>query len=246
MAETTYPHPYRHLTYALVWHRMACVARVCGGPRRPALYSPVPSPGCAFRTPTRMCRLAREGPLALCAFGGFLVSDEGSRQEEDRRRRGITAVAGAGVAAIAGEVRVAIDMTGGIDTTGPDLTAAILNIAADIRAMLPLLGQLVEALSKLGNNSTGGLTVRLGSANIRIAELSVAILEQEARSEQPKSNVEEQCLRVCREIIVGALDIVKLILIGVIVEELMRPEETEARFRAIVSAIDHVLPLLTP
>ena len=43
-----------------------------------------------------------------------------------------------------------------------------------------------------------------------------------------------------------ALDIVKLVLIGVIVELLMRPEETEARLRVIVSAIDHVLPIVMP
>ena len=99
------------------------------------------------------------------------MSDEGARPEGLRRRMRGGAIAGAAAIATAGEVRVAVDVISGIDTTSTDLTAAILNIAADIRAALPYLGQLVEALSKLGNNSTGGLTVRLGTPDIQIAEL---------------------------------------------------------------------------
>jgi hypothetical protein len=129
----------------------------------------------------------------------------------------------------------------------PDLGGDILKIADDIRSMVPLLRQLVDAQSRLGNNSAAA-TVRLPPDAPRIAELTASILDEEARSNQPRAHFIEQCLRVGDMLLRTALDAIMLIEYGVIAnvisEAMMHPDETRLRMQTIRSTIEYVLTQL--
>jgi hypothetical protein len=150
----------------------------------------------------------------------------------------------AGSAVIQGEVGLRADATVIRGAFDPDLSAEVLAIADDLRSVVPLLRQLIEAQSRLGSNSAASFA-RLGPDAPRIAELTAAALADEARFDSPRMHVVEQCLRVGRMLMQAAMEVIRDVMVAVegilIYETLTDQEMAQAHARAIVSAIDHVL-----
>jgi hypothetical protein len=129
----------------------------------------------------------------------------------------------------------------------PDLNGVILKIADDMRSMVPLLQQLVDAQATVGGN-VGASVVRLSPDAPRIAELTAALLDEELRLSQPRAHAIEQHLRVGDLLLRSALEGIQVLLYGVIsgliVEAMLHPDETQQRMQAIVNTIEHVLTRL--
>ena len=129
----------------------------------------------------------------------------------------------------------------------PDLNGDILKIADDMRAIVPLLQQLVDAQAKLGGN-VGASVARLSPDAPRIAELTATILDEEARSSQPRSHVIEQCLRVGRLLLLTAMKVMASVVLTIdgtlSYEALTDPDQAQRHAQNIVSTIEHVLTKL--
>jgi hypothetical protein len=124
--------------------------------------------------------------------------------------------------------------------------AELQGIAEGLRSFVPLLRQLVEAQSKLGGNAAASV-VRLSSDAPRIAELTATILDEEARSNNARRPVVEQCLRVGNMILLTALELIKFLVLTVdgtlFVDALTDPEKGHQHAQHIVDTIERVLPL---
>jgi hypothetical protein len=129
----------------------------------------------------------------------------------------------------------------------PDLSGDIRKIADDIGSMVPLLQQLVNAQAKLSGN-VGASVVRLSPDAARIAELTAAMLDEEARSDQPRMHVVEQCLRVGRSLLLTAMKVMASIILTIdgtlSYEALTDPDQAQRHAQNIVSTIEHVLTKL--
>jgi hypothetical protein len=129
----------------------------------------------------------------------------------------------------------------------PDLNGDILKIANDMRSMVPLLQQLVDAQARLGGNVAASV-VRLSPDAPRIAELTATMLDEQTHSDQPRMHVVEQCLRVGRMLLLTAMTMLGTLVMGWNVnlsyEALTDPDQAIRHAQNIVSTIEHVLSKL--
>jgi hypothetical protein len=125
-------------------------------------------------------------------------------------------------------------------------SANLQGIAADLRSIVPLLLQLVEAQSKLGGNAAASV-VQLPSDAPRIAELTATTLDEEARSDKPRMHVVEQCLRVGKMLLLAAMKVIASVVLTIdgnlSYEALTDPEQAMQHAQTIVATIEHVLHL---
>ena len=123
----------------------------------------------------------------------------------------------------------------------------LLGIAGDLRSIVPLLRQLVEAQAKLGDNVAASVVLIRPDA-ARIAELTAATLDDEARSDQPRMHVVEQCLRVGEWLLQTAMKVMASVILAIdgnlSYEALTDPDQAQRHVQHIVIAIEHILPRL--